>query len=52
MMKINVQKAKKTAHDSQLVRAKENLRFSYGGPSVRKASGTNQRIKALRQGRH
>ena len=39
-------------HDSQVVRAKENLKLSYGGPSQRQASGTNQRIKALRQGRH
>ena len=38
------------AHDSQIVRAKENLKLSYGGPSQRQASGTNQRIKALRQG--
>ena len=40
------------AHDSQLVRAKENLQLSNGGPSQRQASGNNQRIKALRQGRH
>ena len=40
--------AKKMAHDSQIVRAKENLKFTYGGPSQRQASGTNQRIKALR----
>ena len=40
------------AQDSQIVRAKENLKLSYGGPSQRQASGTNQRIKALRQGRH
>ena len=39
-------------HDSQIVRAKENLQLSYGGPSQRQASSTNQRIKALRQGRH
>ena len=37
---------------SQIVRAKENLKLSYGGPSQRHTSGTNQRIKALRQGRH
>ena len=43
---------RKMAHDSQTVRTKENLRLSYGGPSQRQASGTNQRIKALRQGRH
>ena len=40
---------KKRAHDSQIVRAKENLKLSYGGPNQRQASGTNQRIKALRQ---
>ena len=39
-------------HDSQIVRAKENLKLNYGGPSQRQVSGTNQRIKALRQGRH
>ena len=40
----------KRAHESQVVRAKENLKLSYDGPSQRQASGTNQRIKALRQG--
>ena len=40
------------AHDSQTVKAKENLKLRYSGPSQRQASGTNQRIKALRQGRH
>ena len=39
------------AHDSEIVRAKGNLKLSYGGPSQGQASGTNQRIKALRQGR-
>ena len=39
-------------HDSQIVKAKENLQLSYGWPSQRQASGTNQRIKALRQDRH
>ena len=33
-------------HDSQIVRAKENLKLSYSGPSQRQASGANQRIKA------
>ena len=42
---------KKRAHDSQIVRAKENLKLSYGVPSQRQASGTNQPIKALCQGR-
>ena len=40
------------AHDSQIVRAKESLKLSYSGPSQGQASSTNQRIKALRQGRH
>ena len=43
---------KKRAHDLQIVRVKENLKFSYGRPSQRQASSTKQRIKALRQGRH
>ena len=43
---------KKETHDSQIVRVKENLKSSHGGPIQRQASGTNQRIKALRQGRH
>ena len=41
---------KKRFDDSQIVKAKENLKLSYGGPI--QASGTYQRIKALRQGRH
>ena len=36
----------KRAHDSQIVRAKEDLKLSHGG------SGTNPPIKALRQSRH
>ena len=40
------------AHDSQIVWSKENLKLSYGGPSQRQASGSNQQIKALCQGRH
>ena len=40
------------AHDSQIVRAKENLKLSYGGPSQGQTPGTNHRIKALRQGHH
>ena len=35
-----------------IVRANEILKLSYSEPSQRQASGTNQRIKALRQGRH
>ena len=36
---------KKRAHDSQIVRAKENLKLSHGGSSYIKASGTNPPIK-------
>ena len=39
---------KKRAHDSQIVRAKENLKLSHGGPSYNQASGTNPPIKTLR----
>ena len=41
-------------HDSQIVKAEENLKLSnmYGGSSQGQASGTNQWIKALHQGRH
>ena len=38
---------KKSAHDSQIVKAKENLKLSHGGPSKRQASCTNPPIKAL-----
>ena len=41
---------KKTAHDSQIFRATENLKLSHGGPSQRQASSANQLIKTLRQG--
>ena len=37
---------KKRAHDSEIVRAKENLKLSYGGPGQGQAPGTNQLIKA------
>ena len=40
-------KTKKRAHYPQIVRAKENIKLSYGGPSQGQASGTNQQIKAL-----
>ena len=40
---------KERAHNSQKVRAKENLKMSYGGPSQRQALGTNQRFKSLCQ---
>ena len=43
---------KKRAHDSQIVRAEENLKLSHGGFSRRQASGSKQPIKALRQGHH
>ena len=43
---------KKMVCDSQIVRAKENLKLSYSGPSQRQASDTNQQIKAFRQGCH
>ena len=42
----------KRAHDSQIVRAKENLKLSHGGPSYSQASGANLPLKALRQSRH
>ena len=45
----------KRAHASQVVRAKVrakgNLKLSYGVPSQGQTSDTNQRIKALLQGR-
>ena len=37
----------KSAHDSQIVGAKENLKLSHGGPSQREAWDTNRLIKAL-----
>ena len=43
---------KSGVNDSQIVILTENLKLCYGGPSQRQASGTNQQIKALRQGRH
>ena len=43
---------KKRAHDSQKVRAKENLKLSHGGPSQRQAAGTHRLIKALCHGCH
>ena len=38
-------------YSDPVINPNENLQL-YGGPSQRQASGTNQRIKALRQGRH
>ena len=49
---IHYDETKKRAHDSQIVRAKEELKLSHSTPSQRQASGTNQQIKALRQYRH
>ena len=43
---------KKMAHDTRIVRGKENLNLRHGGSSQRQARSTNQRIKALPQGRH
>ena len=43
---------KNKARDSQIVRAKENLKLSHGGSSYRYASDTNPQIKALRQSLH
>ena len=48
----NYEETKKRACDSQIVRAKENFKLSYGGPSQGQTSGTNQQIKALCQVRH
>ena len=42
----------KRAQDSQIVRANENLKLSYGGLSYSQASCTNLKIKALCQSRH
>ena len=41
----------KRAHDSQIVRAEENLKLNLGVPNYRWASGTNPPIKALRRSR-
>ena len=39
-------------NELQIVRVKENLKLSYGGPSQGQTPGTNQRIKASHQGHH
>ena len=49
---IHYDETKKMANDSQIVRAKEHLKSSHDGPNQRQASGTNNHIKALRQGNH
>ena len=47
----NFDETKKRANDSQIVRAKENLKLSHSGSSYRHALD-NPPIKALRQSRH
>ena len=42
---ITEKQSNQNNHDSHVVRAKENLMLSHGGPSQRQVSGTNQRIK-------
>ena len=42
----------KRAHDSQIVRAEENLKLSHGWFSYRLTAGTNPPIKALHQNLH
>ena len=49
---MHYDETEKMAHDSQIVRAEENLKLSHGGPSYSQASGTNPSIKALSQSRH
>ena len=48
----NYDESKKMANDSQIVRAKENLNLSHGGPSQIHALGTNPLIEVLGQGLH
>ena len=38
-------KTKKKAHDSQIVRAKENLKLSHGGPATDKRQAPTHRLK-------
>ena len=45
----NNDEIEKRAHDSQIVRAKENLTLRHHGPCYSQASGTNPPIKALRK---
>ena len=40
------------AHDSQIVRAKENPKVSHGGPSQRQASDTSPSMNVLGQRHH
>ena len=44
---INIVLCTNKENDSQIVRAKENLKLSHGGPNQRQTSGTNQWIKIL-----
>ena len=41
----HIDETEKSAHDSQIIRAKENLKLSHGGSSYSQASGTNPPIK-------
>ena len=43
---------KEKAHDSQIVKAKENPKLSHGGSSQRQASGTYPPMNVLDQDRH
>ena len=38
---VHYDETEKMAHDSQIARAKENLKLSHGEPSYSQASGTN-----------
>ena len=49
---MHYDETEKRAHDSQIVRANENLKLSQGEPSYSQASGTNPPIKALPQSCH
>ena len=49
---MNYDETEKGGHDSQTVRAEENLKLSHSGSSYSQASDTNPPIKALRQSRH
>ena len=43
---------KRRAQESQIDRAKEDLKLSHDGPSQRQATYTNKPIKVISQGRH
>ena len=40
---MHYDETEKRAHDSQIVRAKENLKLSHGGPSYSQAPGSGTR---------